>query len=112
MNAELFIAILEPEGHEIVVETTGPAGRERAAAEAFDLIVLDIQLPGLSGDLLCIELKRAGIRTPIVAVTASAMPEQLQRVRAAGFDVCLTKPIDPGELRTITRRFEQAGRAA
>ena len=105
VNAELFSAILEPEGHTIVLETTGPAGRARAMAELFDLIALDIQLPGLSGDSLCAELKKAGLQTPILAITASAMPEEMDRVRAAGFDELLTKPVDPGELRTAVLRL-------
>ena len=106
LNAEFFRAVLEPEGHAVVLETTGPAGRTRALAEPFDLIALDIELPGLRGDELCRELRAAGLRTPILAITASAMPDQLEHLLAAGFDECLTKPLEPADLRSAVRRFD------
>lgn len=106
LNAEFFRAVLEPEGHTVVLETTGPAGRARALAEPFDLIALDIQLPGLRGDALCRELRAAGLRTPILAITASAMPDQLEHLLAAGFDKCLTKPLEPADLRAAVRHFD------
>jgi len=110
LNAEFFRAVLEPEDHTLVLETTGPAGRARALAEPFDLIALDIELPVLRGDALCRELRVAGLRTPIVAVTASAQPDQLARLRDAGFDEILTKPIEPAALRAMVRRFDALGR--
>jgi len=111
LNAELFSAVLEPEGHLVALEITGPAGRTRALAEPFDLIVLDVQLPGLRGDALCRALRAAGIRTPIVAITASAMPDQIAALSDAGFDECLNKPIEPATLRDVVRRFDVAGSA-
>jgi CheY-like chemotaxis protein len=109
LNAALFSAVLEPEGHIIVLEVTGPAGRARALAERFDLIALDVELPGLRGDVVCRGLRAAGITTPIIALTASAMPEQIAALRSAGFDECATKPIDPAGLRELVRRFAGAG---
>ena len=111
LNAELFRAVLEPEGHVVELEVTGPAGRARALAEPFDLIVLDVQLPGLRGDSLCRALRATGLRTPIIAVTASAMPDQIAALSEAGFDECLNKPIEPATLRDVVRRFDAAGRA-
>lgn len=45
LNVELFTAVLEDDGHQVTVERDGEAGKARALREAFDLIVLDIQLP-------------------------------------------------------------------
>jgi CheY-like chemotaxis protein len=104
LNAEFFRAVLEPEGHTVVLESDGPAGRARALSEPFDLIALDIDLPGIRGDALCRELKASGLRTPIFGLTAMAMPDQLKTVRAAGFDDLLIKPIEPADLRNAVRR--------
>lgn len=108
LNSEFFVAALKPDGHTIVVERDGIAGRDRALAEPFDLIVLDIQLPGLRGDDVCRALHAAGVQTPIIALTASVMAAQLAAVRDAGFDLYLTKPIEPEALRAAVRRFEPA----
>ncbi len=104
-NVEYFVDTLEGDGHSVSVETDGALGRARALAEAFDLILLDIQLPGMSGDVVCRDLRAAGIASPILALTSAAMPDQVSRGSAAGFDAYLTKPISPSALREAARRF-------
>jgi CheY-like chemotaxis protein len=72
-------------------------GIEAAKSEDPDLILLDIHLPGING-LDAIALLRAcpQVRAvPIIALTAAAMPDDIERGRAAGFDDYLTKPIEP-----------------
>ena len=108
MNIELFSDVLEDDGHQITIERDGPAGRDRALAEPFDLILLDIQLPGLEGTAVCRALRDAGIERPIVALTSAAMPEQVSQGTAAGFDAYLTKPIAPAALREAVRRHGPA----
>lgn len=103
MNVELFSDVLESDGHEVVVERDGVAGRDRALAERFDLVILDIQLPGLDGNDVCRELRRGGVSGPIIALTSSAMPDQVRRGTANGFDAYLTKPISPAALRSAIR---------
>jgi len=107
-NVELFLAALEPEGHEVTVERDGLAARERALRETFDLMVLDIQMPLLDGYALCAELRASGIRGPIIALSAAAMPREIEHGKAMGFDAYLTKPVRPGDLRTAVRRFQSA----
>jgi CheY-like chemotaxis protein len=109
LNVELFTEMLDGEGHQITVERDGPAGRARALRETFDLILLDIHLPGTHGDAICAELRAAGVDTPIVALSASAMAHEMERVRAAGFDAYLTKPIRAAELRRAVVQFGRAG---
>ncbi len=58
------------------------------------LILLDIQLPGLDGYELLAQLRAEGVGVPVVAVSANAMPSDLERGRAAGFADYLTKPLD------------------
>lgn len=103
MNVELFNDVLESDGHEIVIERDGVAGRDRALAERFDLVILDIQLPRLDGHEVCRALRAAGVDGPIVALTSSAMPDQVRRGAETGFDAYLTKPISPAALRAAVR---------
>jgi CheY-like chemotaxis protein len=107
VNLELVAAILESEGCGVIVAETANAGLRLAAAERPDLILMDIQLPGMSGYDATRRLKAepatAGI--PVVAVTAHAMQGEEARAREAGFDAFLTKPIDTQAFRETLRRF-------
>ena len=104
MNVELFESALETDGHEVVTERDGIAGEQRAA-ERFDLILLDIQLPKRSGLEVCRNLRARGLRGPIVALSASVLPEEVARTTSAGFDLFLSKPISPTGLRAAVRRL-------
>lgn len=106
-NVELFVAALAVDGHEVTVERDGLSARERALRETFDLIVLDIQMPLLDGYALCGELRAAGIRGPIIALSAAAMPSDIDQGRTIGFDAYLTKPIRPAALRAAVRGFQR-----
>ena len=112
MNSTFIAAVFEPEGHRITLANTGPDGLVAGLGQAFDLIVLDIELPGLRGDAICQQLRAAGVRTPIVALTASAMPDQLKAVGTAGFDEVMTKPVEPKLLRAMARRYDRQGYSA
>jgi len=111
MTVELFETTLESEGHEIVTERDGLAG-ERRASDRFDLILLDIGLPKKNGLDVCRSLRSRGLRTPIVALSASVLPEEVARTTAAGFDAFLSKPISPRDLRDAVRRIGATRRAA
>lgn len=101
-NVELFQAALEDE-HEIVVERDGIAGQQHAFAEAFDLILLDIQLPKRNGIEVCRNLRAHGLRLPIVALSASVLPDEVARIKDADFSRFLSKPISPSALRAAVR---------
>ena len=103
MNVELFVDSLAADGHEVTVERDGPAGRERALRESFDVLILDIQLPGMDGYAVCRDLRAAGVRSPVLALSSAAMAENVSRGLAAGFDAYLTKPISPSALREAVR---------
>jgi CheY-like chemotaxis protein len=104
MNVELFESALETDGHEIVTERDGAAGEARAS-DKFDLVLLDVQLPKKSGLEVCRSLRARGLRMPIVALSASVLPEEIARTKAAGFDEFLPKPISPRDLREAVRRI-------
>src|SRR5438874_10587970 len=111
MNVDLFESALETDGHEIVTERDGPAGEKRAS-DRFDLILLDIQLPKMDGLEVCRSLRARGLRMPIVALSASVLPEEIARTKAAGFDLFLSKPISPRDLLSAVRLLGEPGRAA
>ena len=111
MNVELFESALETDGHEIVTERDGAAGEQRAS-DKFDLVLLDIQLPKMNGLEVCRSLRARGLRMPIVALSASVLPEEIARTKAAGFDLFLSKPISPRDLRDAVRRLSRGSRPA
>jgi CheY-like chemotaxis protein len=62
----------------------------------------------MRGDEVCRELRARGIRTPIVALTAAAMPDDIARASGVGFDAYLTKPISPESLRAAVRQYAKS----
>lgn len=103
MNVELFVDSLRADGHTVSVERDGVAGRDRALGEDFDVVILDIQLPGMDGYAICRDLRKAGKSGPILALSSAAMADQIQQGIEAGFDAYLTKPISPKALREAVR---------
>lgn len=90
---------LKLEGYQVDVTGDGIDAVKRARAEAFDLILLDVMLPGKDGFEVCRELRRSGIRTPILMLTARAQePEKVMGLEA-GADDYVTKPFGVRELR-------------
>jgi CheY-like chemotaxis protein len=105
LNVELFEATLRGDGHEMTIARDGEAGQARGLAERFDLILLDIQLPRRTGIEICQALRAAGIRTPIVALSASILPDEIARTKNVGFDQFIGKPTAPAKLRAVVRAF-------
>jgi CheY-like chemotaxis protein len=95
-NRKLLRKVLERVGYRTMEVETGEAAIEAARKQAPDLVLMDYQLPGIDGIETFRRLRAdAAIpRMPIVAVTASAMPEDTERMREAGFDGFETKPIN------------------
>jgi CheY-like chemotaxis protein len=96
MNVELFSAALEK--YDLVVAHDGAQAVERGLQGKFDMYLLDIQMPRMDGYEVCRTLRAKGVRVPIIALSAAAMPADIQKGRAAGFDAYLTKPISPHDL--------------
>ena len=107
VNLELVGALLESEGYSVIPAETADVGLRLAATEPPDLVVMDIQLPGMSGYEATRRLKAdpATAAIPVVALTAHAMQGEEARAREAGCDAFLTKPIDTKMFRETLRRF-------
>jgi DNA-binding response OmpR family regulator len=105
MNVLLLVDVLEEAGHHVVVANDGERGRDLALAGGHDLCIFGVHLPGLPGSEAVRQLRSAGIRTPIVALSSSALTVEVDRGLAAGFDAYLTKPVAPSDLREVVRRY-------
>jgi two-component system sensor histidine kinase/response regulator len=112
LNQELERDLLEAAGHTVDLAGDGTAMRACLADVTPDIILLDVLLPGTDGVALLGELRRSRhAALPVLAVTAQALPGDLERFTAAGFDAVVTKPIDT---RTFVAEVERhaAGRRA
>jgi DNA-binding response OmpR family regulator len=90
---------LRREGYETQVVGDGDTAIERGRAGVFDLILLDVMLPKRDGFEVCRELRRLGIDTPIVLLTARTQESEKVLGLEAGADDYVTKPYAPRELR-------------
>ena len=95
-NMTLAVFLLESAGHSVIRATDAEAGLTLARNERPQLILLDIQLPGMDGLQATALLKRdAATRDiPVIALTALAMKGDEARIRAAGCDGYIAKPLD------------------
>jgi len=102
VNQRVAREFLERRGHRVVVANDGREAVEAVEREAFDLVLMDVQMPEMDG----LEATRAirqqerstGSHLPIVATTAAAFKEDRERCLAAGMDAYLSKPIQPASL--------------
>jgi len=90
---------LRSEGYEVEISGDGDSALRRLREEDFDLILLDIMLPGKDGFEVCRELRRGGLKTPIIILTAKAQEEEKVMGLEIGADDYVTKPFSPRELR-------------
>jgi len=99
-SRRLMVDLLQVHGYEVQQTDRGEVALELVRAARPDLMLLDIQLPGIDGcaTLLALRADPALALVPAVAVTASAMPHDRERLLAAGFDRLLPKPIRLREL--------------
>jgi two-component system alkaline phosphatase synthesis response regulator PhoP len=94
---------LQSEGHAVTVATTGDDGLRLARGGGFDLVLLDIMLPGKDGFEVCRELRRSGVKTAIIVLTARAHDAEKVLGLELGADDYITKPFNPRELRARIR---------
>jgi two-component system response regulator CpxR len=110
--AEMLVEYLAPEGIELTTVPSGIQGLRSAQRENYDLIILDVMLPGLSGFDVLKQLRESGSRTPVLMLTARG--DDVDRIVGLdlGADDYLPKPFNPRELlarvKAILRRTTES----
>jgi two-component system, cell cycle response regulator DivK len=94
LNRDMLSRRLQRRGFEILTATDGESGVALAASEKPDLILMDISLPGLNGWDATRQIRRNGVTTPIIALTAHAMSGDREKTLEAGCDEYETKPVE------------------
>ena len=104
VNELLTVTLLRRWGHQVTVAADGAQAVMLFSEQRFDLVLMDVHMPGVSGleatgHMRDIERETHRPRTPVIALTASAMPEDRHRCLDAGMDDYITKPLRTEELR-------------
>ncbi len=109
VNQRLAVGLLERMGHRVIVVETGQAVVNACRSEAFDLVLMDVQMPGMDGldatRVIRNNEESLGQHVPIIAMTAHAMSGDRQRCLDAGMDDYLSKPIRIAELEEKIAAF-------
>ena len=109
VNQRLLVRLLEKEGHSVTIVEDGEAAVAISAKQAFDLILMDVQMPNLDGleAARCIRSRElaTGKHMPIIALTAHAMKGDRERCLEAGMDAYVAKPVQKQELLHIMYQY-------
>lgn len=98
INREIITSAVRQQGHEVMATVDGAAAYEAFTAEPFDAVLMDIQMPGTDGLtatalIRAFEAARGATPTPIIALTANAIPEEIRSYLAAGMSAYVAKPV-------------------
>jgi two-component system, cell cycle response regulator DivK len=112
LNLKLVRDVLEAAGYEVVAAISGEEALELAAGCRPDLVLMDLQLPGIDGSETMRRLREGPVAldVPVVAVTAFAMTQDHRNAARAGFDGYLEKPISVRALVGQVEAFLHGGR--
>jgi two-component system, cell cycle response regulator DivK len=111
-NMKLARDVLQAKGYATLEAVTGEEGVRLAKEKVPDLVLMDIQLPGING-IEAFRQIRADAKTarvPVIALTASVTPTDRSQITAAGFDAFVGKPINLKEFLATVKRLVEGGR--
>jgi CheY-like chemotaxis protein len=109
INAMLARTLLRREGAEVAHVEGGEAALEALGAGAYDIVLMDVRMPGMGGLAATRTLRARGVNTPVVALTANAFEDDRRACLEAGMDDFLVKPLSPDALRTALARWTGHG---
>jgi PAS domain S-box-containing protein len=103
INQQVVLELLEKVGIEVTVAENGKEAVEKVHSDSFDLVLMDIQMPGMNGLEATITIRKEARfkELPIIAVTAQAMSGDREKCLEAGMDDYISKPIEPLNLYTV-----------
>jgi CheY-like chemotaxis protein len=105
MNVEIASAMLHRLSCAVTVSENGKDAIRKATENSFDLILLDIQMPDIDGITVAKHIRKAGITTPIVALTAHVMAHEIAEFKASGMNGHLSKPVIFDQLKSEIERW-------
>jgi CheY-like chemotaxis protein len=108
VNQKLIRRLVQRFGYEVDVVEDGVAALQALSEREYNLVLLDCQMPNLDGYGAAAEIRlreRESRRTPLIALTANAMPGDRERALESGMDDYLTKPIDLQKLSAAIDRW-------
>jgi PAS domain S-box-containing protein len=112
LNQRLAVALLEAAGHVVDVVEDGALAVAAVARNAYDLVLMDVQMPGMDGVSATRAIRASAGRqcgVPIVAMTANVFPDQVRAFREAGMDDHIGKPLSRIQLQRTVARWIAAG---
>jgi len=112
INVEVASRILAQQGALVGTAGDGAAAVAAVQRQAFDIVLMDLQMPVLDGCAAAEAIRAQGLALPIVALTAGALVSERQRALGAGMNAFLSKPFQPAELLALVRSLVPAGDAA
>src|SRR5574337_1087619 len=104
-NRKLMRVVLKAKGYNVIEATTGEEALGILKNQKPDIILMDIQLPGIDGLTLAKQIKADTNDIPIIAVTAYAMKGDEQKILDTGCDAYVSKPINTQELPLIVEKY-------
>ncbi len=105
VNAMLIQAMLKREGCTVELAGAGEEVLQALARSRYDLVLMDMRMPGMDGPAAARALRVRGDETPIVALTANAFEEDRKACLEAGMNAFLSKPVDAATLKALLARW-------
>ena len=105
VNQKLQKKILEKMGHTVDIAKDGKIAVEYGVNPKYDIIFMDMQLPEMSGVEATIELRKLGVKIPIIALTANAFESDKTKCIEAGMDDFLSKPVNLKAFQKTLKKF-------
>ncbi|WP_341835377.1 response regulator [Chitinophaga pollutisoli] len=109
MNLKYILSLLEKYRINYQLATNGPDALYFLESKQFDLVLMDIRIPGMDGFELARKIRedesRPNVATPVIATTATAMPSTLAMARSIGITEILTKPYTPDQLLQVLNKY-------
>jgi signal transduction histidine kinase len=104
VNQKVAMAMLKKMGHQVTIANNGQEGLDLLSEAVFDLVLMDMQMPVLDGVSATRQAREWGVRTPILAMTANAMPEDKELCHQVGMNGFISKPVKMEELSAEIQR--------
>lgn len=107
INQVLMRDFLERMGHQVTVVGNGQEALDAFEKEHHDLILMDIRMPVMDGIEATEQLRRMGVKVPVVALTANIFKEDVEEYLESGMTQCISKPVDMAQLEQLVNTFRQ-----